>query len=181
MQQSITSTHYFSFNYMHSFLGDLIQLHRNFNDHYHTEWLQLTLPSFAQLYLEFGIPYLILHLDIMCNTLNLLFGKLDLSSNIQALYPLLMLLFLLVVLPFFQLTSETSVLSLIPLISSLSQMTVFKVIFCHVSSLCIYRTTHSSKLPHYSLISGLCILRLIWYTDFIYFWNNLFPLHALCC
>ena len=97
------------------------------------------------------------------------------------LYPLLMLLFLLVVLTFFQLTSETSVLSLIPLISSLSQSddSFQSCFFYHISSL--YRTTHSSKLSHYSLISGLCILRLIWYTDFIYFWNNLFPLHALCC
>lgn len=145
-------------------------------------WMTPTHSSaLLQLYLEFGIPYLILHLDIMCNTLNLLSGKLDLSSNIKSYILFLDASILLVVLPFFQLTSETSVLSLIPLIfsHSRSQMTVFKVIFYHISSL--YRTTHSSKLPHYSLISGLCILRLIWYTDLIYFWNNLFPLHALCC
>lgn len=84
----------------------------------------------------------------MCNTLNLLFGKLDLSSNIQALYPLLMLLFLLVVLPFFQLASEISVLSLIPLISSLSQsddsFQLFFAVFPHFIS--IELLTHQNFL-----------------------------------
>lgn len=42
---------------------------------------------------------------------------------------------------------------------------IFQSHFWHLSSVYSYRTIHSSKLPYCSSISGLCILKLILYTD----------------